>query len=62
MERNVNLSKTVLAAPETSPVVSMTAICTSSYLTPLSEANCEVPGRGPIAESFNPVVPIAVFV
>ena len=29
---------------------------------PLEEANSEVPGRGPIAESFNPVPAISVFV
>ena len=62
MERNVNLSRTVLAAPEISPVVSTTPIWISSYLIPREEANSEVPGRGPIAESFNPVEPIVVFV
>ena len=29
---------------------------------PREEANSDVPGRGPIAESFNPVEPIVVFV
>ena len=31
-------------------------------MTPLSDAKLEVPGRGPIADSFNPVEPIDVFV
>ena len=29
---------------------------------PREEANSEVPGRGPIADNFNPVEPIVVFV
>ena len=62
LERNVFLSRIVFAAPETAPVVSITAMCTSSNETPLSAANAEVPGRGPIAESFRPVEPIVVLV
>jgi len=52
----------VFAAPETSPVVSITAIWTSSYERPLAAANAEVPGRGAIAPRVKPVLPIVVVV